>query len=88
MNRISMMNNILWASNVSIDETVHHWVQKPVSAASQCIQLSDNPGVPGMKDDEPRNRKRRPFHSEAGNILRRTKYFKSKINTYWVRVGR
>ena len=52
------------------------------------IQLSDNPGVPGMKDDEPRNRKRRPFHSEAGNIPRRTKYFKSKINTYWVRVGR
>ena len=52
------------------------------------IQLSDNPGVPGMKDDEARNRKRRPFHSEAGNIPRRTKYFKSKINTYWVRVGR
>ena len=21
-----------------------------------------------MKDDEPRNKKRRPFHSEAGNI--------------------
>ena len=31
-----------------------------------------------MKDDEPTNRKRRPFYSETGNIPRRTKYFKSK----------